>query len=654
MKYYYILSFITLFFGISNLQGQENTCATATTLSEGTFSGTLGDYGAPNYEIKKKYFVYTPSTTEKWLLKIQGTRNFNTYINMYIPASVIIESGTCSSKTQEQSISQPNRDSGAVVMTFKAGTSYILSITSTDKYKFTAVKSTQVCTAIQANVSPRTTTAQLSLQVPSNIPAWSYAAQPQTVTDAPTYILSIDKTIALASLTPNTAYNLYILPYNCSTPYKFTFKTVGCKYGTGVKLDTVSAKSVTLSMDSTAEEVLSDSWKVGYAKMPVSGTPNILREYSILNDRFAFDYLQGVTQYAVYVRNDACSTWSAQPQLTFTTKSTCDFYPKSVTAVPTFTTGKKSLFTAFSWNRVEASNWNYKIVHTANELATAPMGTVALNTSNNSVNFNNDTISLGKPYYVAVQPTCSDKTADWKLYPIDLTNVFVPNDKCANAIEILKFPFKTTPKLGYSTVDKASSCTNFYDVTDLGDRFYKFKAASSGTLSATVLSTSTGFLSIGYATGNCSKPVTACNMVTTAYTPSGSIEIGPITIQKDSTYYIIVNASEFNSDYHASTGSLEISITSDASILEVQDTKIQTGILCSPNPFADELSIDLSSVPAAQSLELIDAMGIVVIAQTLPSNNGVYNINGSSLKPGMYVLKIQTPSGIALEKIVKQ
>jgi hypothetical protein len=169
MKYHYILSIITMFLMLGTAQAQENTCATATALTEGTFTGTLGMNGAPNFDMKPKYFSYTPGADEKWLFKIQGTRVFNSFVNAYIPTILTIESGTCASKTLVKSANDPTKDSSFVEYTLKANISYIFTITSTSLYKFSATKSANNCTT-PTNLKAKTTTSTgtFSFNMPSS------------------------------------------------------------------------------------------------------------------------------------------------------------------------------------------------------------------------------------------------------------------------------------------------------------------------------------------------------------------------------------------------------------------------------------------------------------------------------------------------------
>lgn len=652
MKYHYILSIITMFLWIGTTQAQENTCATATPLTEGTFTGTLGINGAPNYDMKPKYFSYTPSVDEKWLFKIQGTRTYNSSISNYIPTGLNIESGTCASKTSVKSIYEPTKDSSFVEYTLKANTSYIFTVTSTNLYKFSATKSANNCTT-PTNVKTKTTTstATFSFNMPNSTIAWSYGYLPKGSVVTPTYTLSISTVLNLASLTANTEYELYILPYNCTTPFKFPFKTVGCKYPTGLKLDSTTSKYAVFSMDSSATQTGSDAWHFGFLKATVSGSPSVAG--TTTTNKFTVTGLEPTTQYIVFARNNVCTTWSGTNAVTFTTKHPCDLYPAPVNYATSFSTGKTKIITNLNWSKREALSWNYKILNTQAELNTAIQYNVVPTAAATLASVNVDSLSLNKVYYIAIQPVCADKSGDWKITKIDQTQFAVANDRCKDAVEIGSFPFSASSTLGYTVVDKPSSCSNFFQVTDLGDRFYKFKAASTGTLSATVSSSTTPILGVGYYSGTCANAVKSCNMVQSAFTPNGTISISNVEIKKDSVYYILAYASEYGVTPTPET-TIEINIQSDVQILGLKDQKVSRGIQVSPNPFTNDLTVDLSGIAKPLSIQLVDAMGNLVLNQNIDQASNLQNLACQGLQSGMYVMKIVTETGLVVDKVIKE
>ena len=102
-------------------------------------------------------------------------------------------------------------------------------------------------------------------------------------------------------------------------------------------------------------------------------------------------------------------------------------------------------------------------------------------------------------------------------------------------------------------------------------------------------------------------------------------------------------------------------------LFQVVDTMPLTGIIADdfvtettvyPNPFQEELSVDFNLKYAANgSLELVNLLGAVVQTKNFAGNSGhnrVYMKTPTDLTAGVYFLRISTPEGSSVSKILKQ
>lgn len=84
--------------------------------------------------------------------------------------------------------------------------------------------------------------------------------------------------------------------------------------------------------------------------------------------------------------------------------------------------------------------------------------------------------------------------------------------------------------------------------------------------------------------------------------------------------------------------------------LNTEGGKNKSVIKSYPNPVSDALTVE-TSVAETSQLEIIDAVGRVVLKQNVESGN--YQISTSSLVKGMYILRLSNKNDISVQKIIK-
>ena len=135
---------------------------------------------------------------------------------------------------------------------------------------------------------------------------------------------------------------------------------------------------------------------------------------------------------------------------------------------------------------------------------------------------------------------------------------------------------------------------------------------------------------------------------TIAFTPSATgASVKATGLSKVGKYtfnYTVAGASPCT----VTASTVEVNVTS---VLSVEDEFLNSNIEMYPNPVSDNLFINMSKVNGAKSLKLVDMLGKTMFESantenvTIPMNN---------LHAGMYIVQVQTASGILTKTIVKK
>jgi hypothetical protein len=102
------------------------------------------------------------------------------------------------------------------------------------------------------------------------------------------------------------------------------------------------------------------------------------------------------------------------------------------------------------------------------------------------------------------------------------------------------------------------------------------------------------------------------------------------------------------------TGTYLLQMDIDRGSVGINDLDVVSGIRVFPNPARDQVTVDLSSLPAkARRVELLDAQGrVVLVPATNPTSGELMNIRLEGIAEGPYVLRITTDAGIATERLI--
>ena len=91
-------------------------------------------------------------------------------------------------------------------------------------------------------------------------------------------------------------------------------------------------------------------------------------------------------------------------------------------------------------------------------------------------------------------------------------------------------------------------------------------------------------------------------------------------------------------------------IVTNQAALEVQETKEESTILISPNPFTNVVTLSSFNLDAVA--EVLDILGQKLYSVQITKNKQELNL--SELPNGIYFIKVETLDGIRTQKIIKQ
>lgn len=112
--------------------------------------------------------------------------------------------------------------------------------------------------------------------------------------------------------------------------------------------------------------------------------------------------------------------------------------------------------------------------------------------------------------------------------------------------------------------------------------------------------------------------------------------------------YTIKFYEESENKYEEAIVEVEVVAANNTQRVNLSNTKVY------PNPFTDILQVEVQQNNDIQSLTIFDSTGKIIVAQKQDHKNGIFSINTSSFSTGLYVLSIQTSTGIEKRILVKQ
>lgn len=74
-----------------------------------------------------------------------------------------------------------------------------------------------------------------------------------------------------------------------------------------------------------------------------------------------------------------------------------------------------------------------------------------------------------------------------------------------------------------------------------------------------------------------------------------------------------------------------------------------------PNPFKQEIKIDLSDIKSDVNIEVTDLLGNLILKKEIP-NTGIarLDLSNKNLKPGVYIINLKTEEFSISKRLVKQ
>ncbi len=139
------------------------------------------------------------------------------------------------------------------------------------------------------------------------------------------------------------------------------------------------------------------------------------------------------------------------------------------------------------------------------------------------------------------------------------------------------------------------------------------------------------------------------------YTPLGTVPAAGNSSSTSLYQYMDQNPLAGKNFYRLKTVDIDGKFTYSPSI--VLNTSVNNNAMVFPNPFVADMVVTAnSSVAGNGSLRVFDFSGRLLISKSafFSKGNNVINVEGHLLKPGAYLLEVQTPAGKQTIKVTKQ
>ena len=101
-------------------------------------------------------------------------------------------------------------------------------------------------------------------------------------------------------------------------------------------------------------------------------------------------------------------------------------------------------------------------------------------------------------------------------------------------------------------------------------------------------------------------------------------------------------------------GSPNVNFTTECSVTALSENQNKYSVTIYPNPATDQVSIDFGQTVAATSVMLFDLTGKLVYSETIDNTDSqTHTINLSSLRKGLYLIRISNDRFSVTEKVIK-
>ncbi|NNV57148.1 T9SS-dependent choice-of-anchor J family protein [Limnovirga soli] len=261
------------------------------------------------------------------------------------------------------------------------------------------------------------------------------------------------------------------------------------------------------------------------------------------------------------------------------------------------------------------------------------------------------TLSTATPYYLYVRSVCGKGVySNWavKAFTTDYDTAGIATLECGTKFEnnfLAKPGLYLQPFCG--------------DVFFGGEFFHKFIPAETGMYTLNAYSVNTGQQMVyGYKDATLGAGPDGWTCIGNSFGNRQKISFGPL--QAGKTYLILEKAkaapkypSSYKYGIDCPTTNTLIQSASSAAIATNSSVKMQVY----PNPVADKLTLTVTETKACRYQISLTGMGGNVLssfAKDIANGSNQILINMANVRAGMYILKIQTPSGTQYQKIIKQ
>ena len=172
--------------------------------------------------------------------------------------------------------------------------------------------------------------------------------------------------------------------------------------------------------------------------------------------------------------------------------------------------------------------------------------------------------------------------------------------------------------------------------------------ANAGTAQPTAVGPTINLTGTGSATGTwsfVSGPSAATGVSVTPTTSSANATASGLTVLGDYLFRYTVPGT---TTCPAESSDLNVTVTA---ITSISDEFLNSNIEMYPNPVSDILFINMDKVEGAKSLKLVDMFGKTMFES---SNTENVTISMNNLNAGMYIIQVQTASGVLTKTIMKK
>lgn len=121
---------------------------------------------------------------------------------------------------------------------------------------------------------------------------------------------------------------------------------------------------------------------------------------------------------------------------------------------------------------------------------------------------------------------------------------------------------------------------------------------------------------------------------------------------------LVINQKDGNSVSVERNNTQHLSFTdysnTELSLMEKMNTSDTNTLICYPNPTSSELNIEMSDTEGQAYIEVSSTAGQLILSKNKTYTKSLFSLDTSSLKPGMYILRVNDRNQIRTSSFIKQ